>query len=133
MLQKVSLCTRYLSQDENMDMLYIIVYNALIIRSTSMGLLLYNDVGIVDAYYGCCCSCSFYKTYEFTCLGLVHFWSETVRRQVVEIIENGEIDCNAEMYCNDQFVELESLAPLGKLNPGEKSNTHRKLGINFTT
>lgn len=24
------------------------------------------------------------------------------------------------MYCNDQFVELESLAPLGKLNPGEK-------------
>jgi len=28
-------------------------------------------------------------------------------------------NCNAEIYCNDQFVELESLAPLGKLNPGD--------------
>jgi hypothetical protein len=27
-------------------------------------------------------------------------------------------NCNAEMYCNDQFVELESLAPLCRLNPG---------------
>jgi hypothetical protein len=27
-------------------------------------------------------------------------------------------DCNAEMYCNDKFVELESLAPLGVLKPG---------------
>jgi hypothetical protein len=26
-------------------------------------------------------------------------------------------NCNAEMYCNDQFVELESLGPLLKLNP----------------
>ena len=26
-------------------------------------------------------------------------------------------NCNAEMYCNDQFVELESLGPLGKLEP----------------
>jgi hypothetical protein len=25
------------------------------------------------------------------------------------------------MYCNDKFVELESLAPLGKLNPGEEA------------
>jgi hypothetical protein len=28
-------------------------------------------------------------------------------------------NCNAEIYCNDQFVELESLAPLTKLSPGE--------------
>lgn len=27
-------------------------------------------------------------------------------------------NCNAEMYCNDQFVELESLGPLTTLNPG---------------
>ena len=27
-------------------------------------------------------------------------------------------NCNAEMYCNDQFVELESLGPLTKLEPG---------------
>jgi hypothetical protein len=27
-------------------------------------------------------------------------------------------NCNAEMYCNDKFVELESLAPLGVLKPG---------------
>jgi hypothetical protein len=28
-------------------------------------------------------------------------------------------NCNAEMYCNDKFVELESLSPLRKLKPGE--------------
>jgi len=28
-------------------------------------------------------------------------------------------NCNAEMYCNHQFVELESLAPLTRLHPGE--------------
>lgn len=28
-------------------------------------------------------------------------------------------NCNAEMYCNDQFVELESLAPLTRLAPKE--------------
>ena len=30
-------------------------------------------------------------------------------------------NCNTEMYCNDQFVELESLAPLTKLLPGASS------------
>jgi hypothetical protein len=32
-------------------------------------------------------------------------------------------NCNAEMYCNDQFVELESLGPLARLHPGS-SVTH---------
>jgi len=32
-------------------------------------------------------------------------------------------NCNAEMYCNDQFVELESLSPLTSLQPGA-SVTH---------
>ena len=31
-------------------------------------------------------------------------------------------NCNAEMYCGDQFVELESLAPFTKLNPGDSIN-----------
>ena len=31
-------------------------------------------------------------------------------------------NCNAEIYCNDQFVELESLAPLKILNPGKSVN-----------
>lgn len=30
-------------------------------------------------------------------------------------------NCNAEMYCNDRFVELESLAPLKTLNPGDSA------------
>jgi hypothetical protein len=32
-------------------------------------------------------------------------------------------NCNAEMYCGNQFVELESLAPLKMLHPGD-STTH---------
>jgi hypothetical protein len=35
-------------------------------------------------------------------------------------------NCNAEMYCNNQFVELESLAPLKRLNPGD-SATHTEV------
>ena len=27
--------------------------------------------------------------------------------------------CNAEVYCNDQFIELESLGPLEQINPGQ--------------
>jgi len=30
-------------------------------------------------------------------------------------------NCNAEMYCNDQFVEVESLAPLRILKPGDSA------------
>jgi hypothetical protein len=28
-------------------------------------------------------------------------------------------NCNAEMYCGNQFIELESVAPLTKLQPGD--------------
>lgn len=31
-------------------------------------------------------------------------------------------NCNAEMYCNDKFVELESLGPLTRLEPGTSIN-----------
>ncbi len=40
-------------------------------------------------------------------------------------------NCNAEMYCNDQFVELESLGPLTKLNPND-SVTHIETWDIFT-
>jgi hypothetical protein len=30
-------------------------------------------------------------------------------------------NCNAEIYCGDQFVELESLAPIKTLNPGDSA------------
>ena len=29
--------------------------------------------------------------------------------------------CNAETYCNDRFVELESLGPLAPIDPGEST------------
>jgi hypothetical protein len=35
-------------------------------------------------------------------------------------------NCNAEMYCGDRFVELESLAPLRTLKPGT-SVTHTEI------
>lgn len=34
-----------------------------------------------------------------------------------------DFNCNAEVYCNDEFVELETLAPLVQLEPGQ-SVTH---------
>jgi hypothetical protein len=40
-------------------------------------------------------------------------------------------NCNAEMYCNNQFLELESLAPLTKLNPNA-SVTHLETWEIFT-
>ncbi len=30
-----------------------------------------------------------------------------------------DFNCNAEVYCNAQFIELETLAPLVKLAPGQ--------------
>jgi hypothetical protein len=40
-------------------------------------------------------------------------------------------NCNAEMYCGERFVELESLAPLLPLNPGD-STTHVEKWDLFT-
>jgi hypothetical protein len=34
-----------------------------------------------------------------------------------------DFNCNAEVYCNDEFIELETLAPLVRLSPGQ-SVTH---------
>ncbi len=37
-----------------------------------------------------------------------------------------DFNCNAEVYCGDQFIELESLAPLVRLAPGQ-STSHREV------
>jgi hypothetical protein len=34
--------------------------------------------------------------------------------------------CNAESYCNDKFIELESLGPLASLSPGQTA-VHTEL------
>ncbi|CAG1014073.1 hypothetical protein ANAEL_04880 [Anaerolineales bacterium] len=38
-------------------------------------------------------------------------------------------NCNAEMYCNERFVELESLAPLLPLNPGDSTSHTEKWNL----
>jgi hypothetical protein len=38
-------------------------------------------------------------------------------------------NCNAEIYCNDQFIELESLGPLTKLEPGASVSHHEMWDI----
>ena len=38
-------------------------------------------------------------------------------------------NCNAEMYCNDQFVELESLGPLARLHPGSSVTHHETWDV----
>jgi hypothetical protein len=40
-------------------------------------------------------------------------------------------NCNAEIYCNDKFVELESLAPLAVLNPGASINHVETWDISY--
>jgi hypothetical protein len=40
-----------------------------------------------------------------------------------EVLEGGRFPdggCNSECYCNDQFIELESLGPLGRIEPGKE-------------
>jgi hypothetical protein len=59
--------------------------------------------------------------------GWMAYWLDGVlfRKSFEAQIESTYPDnnCNAEMYCNDQFVELESLGPLKVVKPGE-SNVH---------
>lgn len=56
--------------------------------------------------------------------GWMAYWFDNVLfRKTFEVKIHGNYpdnNSNAELYCNDQFVELESLAPLGGLNPREK-------------
>ena len=57
--------------------------------------------------------------------GWLAYWIEGVLFRKVFVLHPGAThpdgNCNAEIYCNDQFVELESLAPLIPIAPGEQA------------
>jgi len=64
-----------------------------------------------------------FKIGYFNTNGWVAYWLDGVlfrKKFNVHLgLRHPDNNCNAEMYCNDQFVELESLAPLTQLYPGE--------------
>ena len=63
-----------------------------------------------------------FKIGYFNPHGWMAYWLDGVLfRKTFEIHAGStypDNNCNAEMYCNHLFVELESLAPLGSLQPG---------------
>lgn len=64
-----------------------------------------------------------FKIGTFSPHGWLAYWLDGVLfRKSFEVHRGNshpDNNCNAEMYCNDQFVELESLGPLKRLSPGE--------------
>jgi hypothetical protein len=66
-----------------------------------------------------------FKVGYFNPHGWLAYWLDGVLfRKTFEVhvgLPYPDNNCNAEMYCGEQFEELESLAPLGKLNPGEEA------------
>lgn len=56
--------------------------------------------------------------------GWLAYWIDGVlfrkKFEVLASLPHPDGNCNAEIYCNDRFVELESLAPLSRISPGEK-------------
>ncbi len=64
-----------------------------------------------------------FKIGYFNLHGWGAYWIDGVLfRKTFEVytgLPHPDNNCNVEMYCNDQFVELESLAPLTRLSPGE--------------
>lgn len=63
-----------------------------------------------------------FKIGYFSSHGWMAYWLDGVLFRKTFDVQSGlphpDNNCNAEMYCNHLFVELESLAPLTKLNPG---------------
>ena len=63
-----------------------------------------------------------FKIGYFSSHGWMAYWLDGVLfRKTFEVqagLPHPDNNCNAEMYCNNLFVELESLAPLGSLQPG---------------
>ena len=63
-----------------------------------------------------------FKIGYFNPHGWLAYWLDGVLfRKMFDVQTNvsyPDNNCNAEMYCNNQFVELESLGPLAKLEPG---------------
>lgn len=70
-----------------------------------------------------------FKMGYFNPYGWMAYWLEGVLfRKTFETQAESKYpdnNCNAEMYCNDQFVELESLGSLNLIEPG-KSIVHRE-------
>jgi hypothetical protein len=68
-----------------------------------------------------------FKIGYFNTGGWIAYWLDGILfRKTFEAQSNlpyPDNNCNAEMYCNHQFVELESLGPLTRLEPGA-SATH---------
>jgi hypothetical protein len=67
-----------------------------------------------------------FKIGYFNSFGWIAYWTDGMLFRKTFDVRTGlphpDNNCNAEMYCGNQFVELESLAPLGKLNPGVSVN-----------
>ncbi len=63
------------------------------------------------------------KVGAFNPRGWMGYWLENilfVKRFTVQAGQrHPDMGCNAELYCNERFVELESLGPLQRLAPGE--------------
>lgn len=63
-----------------------------------------------------------FKIGYFSTHGWMAYWLDGVLfRKAFDVhpgVPHPDNNCNAEMYCNDKFVELESLAPLTRLSPG---------------
>jgi hypothetical protein len=63
-----------------------------------------------------------FKIGYFNPSGWLAYWLDGILfRKTFEARKNSSYpdnNCNAEMYCNDQFVELESLGPVTRLEPG---------------
>jgi len=64
-----------------------------------------------------------FKIGYFNLHGWLAYWLDGILfRKTFEVhtgFSHPDNNCNSEIYCNDQFVELESLAPLKLLSPGE--------------
>lgn len=67
-----------------------------------------------------------FKIGTFNSSGWLAYWVDGLLfRKTFDVcagLPHPDNNCNAEMYCGNQFVELESLAPLTRLNPGNSVN-----------
>lgn len=65
-----------------------------------------------------------FKIGTFTPLGWSAYWLDGILFRktfaVYPDLAYPDYDCNAEIYCDSHFIELESLAPLSKLAPGKQ-------------
>jgi hypothetical protein len=64
-----------------------------------------------------------FKIGTFNSQGWIAYWlGDMLFRKSFAVfpgLRHPDYDCNSEIYCDSQFIELESLAPLSRLAPGE--------------